>query len=80
MNVVPVVETTISARRSVPPPPPPPQSYQQQPWGYNESYQQPQRQPANYEEAIMTKNKYKYDLDIVRVDTFKETIEYLKNN
>ena len=35
---------------------------------------------ANYEEAVMTKNKYKYDLDIVRVDTFKETIEYLKNN
>ena len=31
---------------------PPPQSYQQQPWGYNESYQQPQRQPANYEEAM----------------------------
>ena len=35
---------------------------------------------ANYEEAVMTKNKYKYDLDIVRVDTFKEAIEYLKNN
>lgn len=35
-----------------PPPPPPPQSYQQQPWSYNESYQQPQRQPANYEEAM----------------------------
>ena len=35
---------------------------------------------TNYEEAVMTKNKYKYDLDIVRVDTFKETIEYLKNN
>lgn len=35
---------------------------------------------ANYEEAVMTKNKYKYDLEIVRVDTFKETIEYLKNN
>ena len=34
-----------------PPPPPPPQTYQQ-PWGYNESYQQPQRQPANYEEVI----------------------------
>ena len=37
------------------PPPPtqsPPQSYQQQPLGYNESYQQPQRQPANYEEAM----------------------------
>ena len=35
-----------------PPQPPPPQSYQQPPWGYNESYQQPQRQPANYEEAM----------------------------
>ena len=33
---------------------------------------------ANYEEAIMTKNKYKYDLEIVRVDNFKEAIEYLK--
>lgn len=27
-------------------------SYQQQPFGYNESYQQQQRQPANYEEAM----------------------------
>lgn len=35
---------------------------------------------ANYEEAVMTKNKYKYNLEIVRVDTFKEAIEYLKNN
>ena len=35
---------------------------------------------ANYEEAIMTKNKYKYNLEIVRVDTFKEAIEYLKKN
>jgi hypothetical protein len=35
-----------------PPAPPPPQGYQPPPWGYNESYQQPQRQPANYEEAI----------------------------
>lgn len=34
-----------------PPTPPPPQAYQQ-PWGYNESYQQPQRQPANYEEVM----------------------------
>lgn len=33
-------------------PPPPPPQYQQPPWGYNESYQQPQRQPANYEEAM----------------------------
>ena len=36
-----------------PPAPPPPQGYQPPPWGYNESYQpQPQRQPANYEEAM----------------------------
>ncbi len=35
---------------------------------------------ANYEEAIMVNNKYKYNLNIIRVDTFKETIEYLKNN
>ena len=34
---------------------------------------------SNYEEAIMTKNKYNYDLEIVRVDTFKETVDYLKN-
>lgn len=33
---------------------------------------------SNYEEAIMTKNKYNYDLEIVRVDTFKETVDYLK--
>lgn len=35
---------------------------------------------ANYEEAIMTKNKYNYDLEIIKVDTFKEAINYLKNN
>lgn len=35
-----------------PPQPPPPQSYQQPPLCYNESYQQHQRQPANYEEAM----------------------------
>lgn len=29
---------------------------------------------ANYEEAIMTKNKYKYDLEIVRVDTLKKQL------
>ena len=33
---------------------------------------------SNYEEAIMTKNKYNYDLEIVRVDTFKEAVDYLK--
>ena len=35
---------------------------------------------ANYEEATMTKNKYKYNLEIVIVDTFKEAIEDLKKN
>lgn len=35
---------------------------------------------ANYEEAVMVNNKYKYNLNIIRVDSFKETIEYLKNN
>ena len=34
------------------PQPPPQQSYQLPPLGYNESYQQQQRQPANYEEAM----------------------------
>src|SRR5574344_101739 len=38
--------------QAAPPQPPPQQSYQQQPFGYNESYQQQQRQPANYEEAM----------------------------
>lgn len=36
--------------------------------------------PANYEEAIMVKNKYKYDIKIIEVNTLKEAIEYLKNN
>lgn len=35
---------------------------------------------ANYDEAIQTKEKYNYDIEIVRVDTFKEAVEYLKNN
>lgn len=35
---------------------------------------------GNYEEAIATKKKYNYDIEIVKVDTFDETIEYLKNN
>lgn len=35
---------------------------------------------GNYEEAVSTKNKYKYDLDIVKVDTFMDVINYLKNN
>lgn len=38
--------------QAAPPQPPLQQSYQQPPFGYNESYQQQQRQPANYEEAM----------------------------
>ena len=34
----------------------------------------------NYEEAVATKEKYNYDIEIVKVDTFDEAIEYLKNN
>ena len=34
----------------------------------------------NYEEAISTKEKYNYDIEIVKIDTFDEAIEYLKNN
>ncbi len=34
----------------------------------------------NYEEAIATKEKYNYEIEIVKVDTFEETIEYLKKN
>ena len=32
---------------------------------------------ANYEEAINTKNKYHYNMEIVKVDTFDEVLEYL---
>lgn len=35
---------------------------------------------ANYEEAINTCKKYNYDLKVVKVDTFNEVVEYLKNN
>lgn len=35
---------------------------------------------ANYKEAIETKDKYNYKMDIIKVDTFKEAVEYLKNN
>lgn len=35
---------------------------------------------SNYEEAIDTKEKYNYDIEIVKVDTFDEAVEYLKNN
>jgi len=34
----------------------------------------------NYEEALTTKEKYNYDIEIVKVDTFDEAVEYLKNN
>ena len=33
----------------------------------------------NYEEAIRTKNTYNFDIEIVKVNTFKEAINYLKN-
>lgn len=32
----------------------------------------------NYEEAMATKEKYNYDIEIVKVDTFDEAVEYLK--
>lgn len=35
---------------------------------------------ANYEEAVYVKNKYNYDMKIVKVKTFDEVIEYLRNN
>lgn len=35
---------------------------------------------ANYEEAMETKNKYNYDIEIVSVKTLSDAIEYLKNN
>lgn len=34
----------------------------------------------NYEEAVATKEKYHYNLEIVKVDTFDEAIDYLRNN
>lgn len=34
----------------------------------------------NYEEAIKTKEKYNYDIEIVKVDTFDDALEYLINN
>ncbi len=33
---------------------------------------------SNYEEAIATKDKYNYNMEIVKVDTVDEAIEYLK--
>ena len=35
---------------------------------------------TNYEEAISVKEKYNYDMDIIKVDTFNEVLEYLRNN
>lgn len=35
---------------------------------------------SNYEEAIKTKEKYNYNLNIIKVDNFIEAVEYLKNN
>lgn len=35
---------------------------------------------GNYEEAIETKEKYNYNLEIVKIDTFDDAIEYLLNN
>lgn len=34
----------------------------------------------NYDEAIEVKNKKKYDIEIVKVGTLKEAIDYLENN
>lgn len=34
---------------------------------------------ANYEEAINTKKKYHYNMEIVKVDTFDEVLNYLSN-
>lgn len=33
---------------------------------------------ANYKEAIEVKEEYNYDIEIVKIDTFKEAVEYLK--
>ena len=35
---------------------------------------------GNYEEAMETKDKFKYDINIIKVDNLKDAIEYLKNN
>lgn len=35
---------------------------------------------SNYEEALKTKKKYNYHIEIVKVDNLKDIIEYLKNN
>lgn len=33
---------------------------------------------ANYDEAIEVKEKYNYDIEIIKVDTFKEAVDYLR--
>ncbi len=33
----------------------------------------------NYEEAVLLKEKYKYDIEIVSISTFNDAIEYLEN-
>lgn len=35
---------------------------------------------ANYDEAIKVKENNNYDIDIIKVDTFKEAVQYLQNN
>lgn len=35
---------------------------------------------ANYKEAVKTKEKYNYDMQIIKVDNFNEAVEYLRNN
>ena len=35
---------------------------------------------ANYKEAIETKEKYNYKLNIIKVDNFNEAVDYLRNN
>ncbi len=35
---------------------------------------------GNYNEAISVKKKYNYDIDIVKVDTFEDALNYLRNN
>ena len=33
-----------------------------------------------YESWLKDKEKYNYDMDIIKVDTFNEVLEYLRNN
>ena len=34
---------------------------------------------ANYKEAIEVKEKYNYDIEIVKIDTFSDAIKYLES-